>query len=80
MRKVVWLLHRALSSLSWPRRRAAFTHLVLPGETLAQLASRIVRRPKLEYVIAGAERARRDRRERDRPGMRLEIPAPLTTT
>ncbi|MGO8995361.1 MAG: LysM domain-containing protein [Polyangiaceae bacterium] len=76
MRKVVWLLIALSLSLSWARPARAFTHLVLPGETLAQLASRIYGDPKLEYVIAGANALDVTGGSAIVPGMRLEIPAP----
>jgi hypothetical protein len=62
--------------LSWARPAGAFTHLVLPGETLAQIAARVYGDPKLEYVLAGANALDLTGGSAIVPGMRLEIPAP----
>jgi hypothetical protein len=62
--------------LSWARPARAFSHLVLPGETLAQLAARIYGDPRLEYVLAGANALDVTGGSAIVPGMRLEIPAP----
>jgi hypothetical protein len=62
---------------SWTRPAQAFTHLVLPGETLAQIAARVYGDPKLEYVLAGANALDvAGGGSAIVPGMRLEIPAP----
>jgi hypothetical protein len=61
----------------WSRPARAFTHLVLPGETLAQIAQRLYGDPKLERVLAGANAL--DVTAGGTaivPGMRLEVPAP----
>ncbi len=63
-------------SLTLTRAAHAFTHLVLPGETLAQIASRVYGDPKLEYVLAGANALDVTGGSAIVPGMRLEIPAP----
>jgi len=62
--------------VSWTRPAGAFTHLVLPGETLAQIAARVYGDPKLEYVLAGANALDLTGGSAIVPGMRLEIPAP----
>ncbi len=62
--------------VAWPRPARAFSHLVLPGETLAQIASRVYGDPKLEYVLAGANALDLTGGSAIVPGMRLEIPAP----
>ena len=64
------------ASLVGARPAHAFTHLVLPGETLAQIASRVYGDPKLEYVLAGANALDVTGGSAIVPGMRLEIPAP----
>jgi hypothetical protein len=62
--------------LGWSAPALAFSHLVLPGETLAQLAARIYGDPKLEYVLAGANALDVTGGSAIVPGMRIEIPAP----
>ena len=69
------LLATALT-LSWARPARAFTHMVLPGETLAQIAARVYGDPKLEYVLVGANALDVAGGSAIVPGMRLEIPAP----
>jgi hypothetical protein len=72
-----WLGLFVMGSLvSWSGPASAFSHLVLPGETLAQLAARIYGDPRLEYVIAGANALDVTGGSAIVPGMRLEIPAP----
>ena len=67
----------ALAALGWASPARAFTHLVLPGETLAQIAARVYGDPKLEYVLAGANALDvSGGGSAIVPGMRLEIPAP----
>jgi hypothetical protein len=50
--------------------------MVLPGETLAQIAARVYGDPKLEHVLAGANALDVMGGSAIVPGMRLEIPAP----
>ena len=66
----------ALGALVATRDARAFTHMVLPNETLAQIAARVYGDPKLEYVIAGANALDVLGGSAIVPGMRLEIPAP----
>jgi hypothetical protein len=73
---VPWAVALVLALLSWPTAAAAFTHLVLPGETLAQIAARTYGDPKLEHVLAGANALDVGGGGAIVPGMRLEIPAP----
>jgi LysM repeat protein len=54
----------------------AFTHIVRPGETLAQIADRIYGDAKLERVLVGANALDTQGGTIIAPGMRLEIPAP----
>jgi hypothetical protein len=76
MKRVVGLLIGFVLFLLAPRPARAFTHMVLPGETLAQIASRVYGDPKLEYVLAGANALDLTGGSAIVPGMRLEIPAP----
>jgi hypothetical protein len=75
MKKLVSLV-AALVALVASRDARAFTHMVLPNETLAQIAARVYGDPKLEYVIAGANALDILGGSAIVPGMRLEIPAP----
>src|SRR5580692_5720050 len=54
----------------------AFTHIVKPGETLAQIAGRIYGDSKLETVLVGANALDVQGGTVIVPGMRLEVPAP----
>jgi hypothetical protein len=54
----------------------AFTHIVKPGETLAQIAERMYASPKLEVVLVGANALDVQGGAVIVPGMRLEVPAP----
>jgi hypothetical protein len=54
----------------------AFTHIVRPGETLAQIADRVYGDAKLERVLVGANALDTQGGTVIAPGMRLEIPAP----
>ena len=75
MKRLVVSLTLALLVFT-PRGARAFTHIVLPGETLAQIAARVYGDPKLEYVLAGANALDVVGGSAIVPGMRLEIPAP----
>lgn len=55
---------------------AAFTHVVMPGETLAQIAGRVYGDPKLEVVLVGANALDAQGGATIVAGMRIEIPAP----
>jgi LysM repeat protein len=54
----------------------AFTHIVRPGETLAQIADRVYGDAKLERVLVGANALDAQGGTVIVPGMRLEVPAP----
>jgi hypothetical protein len=54
----------------------AFTHIVRPGETLAQIADRVYGDAKLERVLVGANALDAQGGTVIVSGMRLEIPAP----
>jgi LysM repeat protein len=54
----------------------AYTHVVQPGETLAQIAQRTYGETKLETVLVGANALDVQGGSAIVPGMRLEIPAP----
>jgi len=54
----------------------AFPHVVRPGETLAEIATRVYGNPKMESVLAGANFLDVQGGSAPVPGMRLEIPAP----
>jgi hypothetical protein len=75
MKRALTLLAIAIA-LFTSRPARAFTHIVLPGETLAQIAARVYGDPKLEYVLAGANALDVVGGSAIVPGMRLEIPAP----
>lgn len=75
MKRLVVTLTLALLFFT-PRGARAFTHIVLPGETLAQIAARVYGDPKLENVLAGANALDVVGGSAIVPGMRLEVPAP----
>jgi LysM repeat protein len=54
----------------------AFTHVVQPGETLAQIAGRVYGDAKLEVVLVGANQLDAYGGTTIVPGMRLEVPSP----
>jgi hypothetical protein len=58
------------------RDARAFTHIVKPGETLAQIAERIYGESRLEVVLVGANALDVQGGTIIAPGMRLEVPAP----
>ncbi|HLK41420.1 MAG TPA: LysM domain-containing protein [Polyangiaceae bacterium] len=66
----------ALGLLLGVRDASAFTHIVRPGETLAQIAERMYGDPKLEVVLVGANALDVQGGTIIAPGMRLEVPAP----
>jgi hypothetical protein len=55
----------------------AFTHVVKPGETLAQIAARMYGDARKESLLAGANALDAGGGSVIVPGMRLEIPAPI---
>ncbi len=55
---------------------SAFTHIVKPGETLAQIADRLYGESRLEVVLVGANALDVQGGTIIAPGMRLEVPAP----
>jgi hypothetical protein len=63
-------------SLTWLGHAHAFTHIVRPGETLAQIADRMYASSSLEVVLVGANALDVQGGAVIVPGMRLEIPAP----
>jgi len=69
------LASAALASFFAPAA-SAFTHIVKPGETLAQLAVRVYGDAKKETIIAGANALDSQGGSAPVAGMHLEIPAP----
>jgi len=66
----------ALVAASYAGDAHAFTHIVKPGETLAQIADRLYGESRLEVVLVGANALDVQGGTIIAPGMRLEIPAP----
>jgi LysM repeat protein len=66
----------ALSILAAPAAARAFTHIVKPGETLAQIAERVYGDSKRETVLVGANALDVQGGTIISPGTRLEVPAP----
>jgi LysM repeat protein len=58
------------------RDSAAFTHIVKPGESLAQIADRVYGDSRLEVVLVGANALDVQGGTVIATGMRLEVPAP----
>jgi hypothetical protein len=58
------------------RDARGFTHIVKPGETLAQIADRLYGESRLEVVLVGANALDVQGGTIIAPGMRLEVPAP----
>jgi LysM repeat protein len=75
MRHPVFVLSLAIA-IAAPRDAGAFTHIVKPGETLAQIADRMYGSGDLERVLVGANALDVQGGAVIVPGMRLEIPAP----
>jgi LysM repeat protein len=73
--KVPWTFVVLVSLLGAGNARA-FTHVVKPGETLAQLADRMYGDAKLETALVGANALDVQGGTVIAPGMRLEVPAP----
>jgi LysM repeat protein len=59
-----------------PKEAYAFTHIVRPGETLAQIAERVYGDAKLESVLVGANALDAQGGTVIALGMRLDVPAP----
>ncbi len=74
LRWVGWL---TLAAACVADNAQAFSHVVQPGETLAQIAGRYYGDPKLEVVLVGANVLDAYGGTIIRSGMRLEVPAPL---
>jgi LysM repeat protein len=66
----------AAMASSSPGDASAFTHIVKPGETLAQIADRLYGESRLEVVLVGANALDVEGGTVIAPGMRLEVPAP----
>ena len=64
------------ASAAFAPAASAFTHVVKPGETLAQIAERLYGDAKLEVVLVGANALDTQGGTIIVPGMRLEVPAP----
>jgi hypothetical protein len=80
MRRVLTSLLAGALVVAWVGRALAFTHIVKPGETLAQIAERLYASPKMEVVLVGANALDVQGGAVIVPGMRLEIPAPAHRT
>jgi hypothetical protein len=74
--RAVALLVAIVATIASTKRAEAFTHIVKPGETLAQIAVRVYGDAKLEVVLAGANALDSQGGSAPVPGMRLEVPAP----
>ena len=66
--------------LAWAHPSAAFSHIVKPGETLAQIAARVYGDARKETILAGANALDVQGGSAIVPGMRIEIPAPAHHT
>jgi hypothetical protein len=77
-RTALWSVLCAIASLGIgeTREARAFEHVVLPNETLAQIATRVYGDAKYEYVLVGANSLDAQGGSAIVPGMRIEIPAP----
>jgi hypothetical protein len=80
MRRALASLLAVGASIVCPVRAGAFTHIVKPGETLAQIADTMYANPKLEVVLVGANALDVEGGAVIVPGMRLEVPAPAHRT
>jgi LysM repeat protein len=76
MSRCVITLAAAVVALILPSQARAFSHIVKPGETLAQIAERMYGTSKLEVVLVGANALDVQGGAVISPGMRLEVPAP----
>jgi hypothetical protein len=66
----------ALAASAATTDAGAFSHIVKPGETLAQVSDRVYGDAKLESVLVGANALDVQGGSIIAPGMRLEVPAP----
>jgi LysM repeat protein len=76
MRRILLVLWIGVASVAAPAQASAFSHIVQPAETLAQIAERIYGSPRFESVLVGANALDVQGGSIVVPGMRLEIPAP----
>ena len=75
-RRSVTLTLIAFAATAPAREARGFTHIVKPGETLAQIADRLYGESRLEVVLVGANALDVQGGTVIAPGMRLEVPAP----
>jgi hypothetical protein len=66
----------ALAASATAADAGAFSHIVKPGETLAQVSDRVYGDAKLESVLVGANALDVQGGSIIAPGMRLDVPAP----
>src|SRR5260370_19768273 len=66
----------AVACVSSPGHALGYSHIVKPGETLAQIADRVYGDAKLETVLVGANALDAQGGTVIAPGMHLDIPAP----
>jgi LysM repeat protein len=76
MKKLAIALFCSVSAIAASSDARAFTHVVMPGETLAQIAQRVYGDPKLEVVLVGANALDAHGGATIVPGMRIEVPSP----
>jgi hypothetical protein len=76
-RKSVFVFAASVTALASASARAeAFSHIVRPSETLAQIAERVYGDARLEVALVGANALDSQGGTIIVPGMRLEVPAP----
>jgi LysM repeat protein len=80
MKRLAAALAAWLAAAAVPADARAFTHIVKPGETLAQIADRLYGDAKLEAVLVGANALDSQGGTVISPGMHLEVPAPFHHT
>jgi LysM repeat protein len=76
MRRSLFISLLVALAVSASRDSAAFTHIVKPGETLAQIADRVYGDSRIEVVLVGANALDVQGGTVIAVGMRLEVPAP----
>jgi LysM repeat protein len=76
MRRAIFTALVAVAGVTTSVQARAFTHVVKPGETLAQIAERLYGESKLEVVLVSANALDVQGGTIIVPGMRLEVPAP----
>lgn len=76
MRRPLAIVLLASAALTATGPAEAFPHVVRPGETLAEIATRVYGNPKMEIVLAGANFLDLQGGSAPVAGMRLEIPSP----